>query len=206
MKYTYRNFKNFLANYKFSLKNVDNNEAGIFFDGVCIDNLQGEKAWETESFINMSYASKNSLSKALSNLFHYEFTFKHKKVNSIESVLQGIKYQDKKTQNLVFSYFGLDAYHTRASNIFDFWGNNGKLFWQGKTINRKEKEYQDFLDELYFCAGKNLLFQRALLSSGNKYLLHHIGRTDINETVLTRYEYECRINALRDFVKLTTKK
>ena len=34
-----------------------------------------------------------------------------------------------------------------------------------------------------------------------KYLLHHIGHEDMKETVLTRFEYEQRLNSLREYIK-----
>lgn len=34
-----------------------------------------------------------------------------------------------------------------------------------------------------------------------KYLLHHIGKNNPNETVLTRFELENRLNSLREFIK-----
>ena len=101
----------------------------------------------------------------------------------------------------MLKYSGLDAYHTRGCNSIDFWGENGVLYWQGKEIKREDEEYQLFLDELYFSVLKNPLYRRALLATSNKYILHHIGREDKKETVLTRYEYESRLYSLREFLK-----
>ena len=156
---------------------------------------------ETESFLNIGYNFKNSLSRVLSNLYPLEFKFRNKKVSSIEGVLQGIKYKDKKLQNLVLKYYGLDAYHTRGSNTVDFWGESGFLYWQGKEIKRDSEEYQVFLDELYLSAIKNPLYKKCLISTGDKYILHHIGNENIKETVLTRFEYEQRLNSLREYIK-----
>jgi len=135
-----------------------------------------------------------------------EFKFRGKKVGSIESVLQGIKYKDKRTQNLVLQYKTSDAYHTRGCNQIDDWTKKQTLYWQEKPINRQHQEYQNFLDELYFSVLKNPLYLRGLLASKGRYLLHHIGVTDSHFTVLTRYEYESRINTLRDFALQQIKK
>ncbi len=191
IKEEFKNLRN-----SFNMHAVKQVENSYYFDDILIDD-GNSIVWEGDNFITVKYTSRNSISRVLSNLYPMSFTFRHKKVASIESVLQGIKYKDKKTQNKVFKYAGVDAYHTRACNSFDFWGNDGKLYWQGKVINRKEEEYQDFLDELYLSVFENPLYFRALIASGNKYLLHHIGRTDNNETVLTRYEYESRLYALQ---------
>lgn len=192
---------------EFELQEVKLVDGKYYFNNTLIDD-GANYVWEAENFIVVKYGSKNSISRVLSNLYPMHFKFRHKNVSSIESVLQGIKYQNKKTQNKVFKYSGVDAYHTRACNSFDFWGNNGLLYWQGKKIKRNEQEYQDFLDELYLSVFKNPLYFRAIIATNNKYLLHHIGRTDSNETVLTRYEYESRLyalqklaNELKDIVK-----
>lgn len=194
-----KEYQLFKQNYKFQFKELTKTENGIYFDNELIEDNQKNKIFEGENFINISYSSKTSIAKVLSNLYPYKFKFKGKKVSSVEGVLQGIKYKDKKTQNLVFTYYGLDAYHSRACNNFDFWGNNGKLYFKGREIDRHSEEYQYFLDELYLSLLKNKLFTRALISSGNKYLLHHIGQTDPNVSVLTRFEYESRLNTLRAF-------
>ena len=115
--------------------------------------------------------------------------------------MQGIKYKDIDTQNLVLNYAGIDAYHTRACNEIDFWGDSGFLYWQGEPIDRQSEEYQLFIDELYVSVLKNPLYVRALLSTGNKYIMHHIGGDDCSQTVLTRYEFELRLNSLREYVK-----
>ncbi len=193
--------KKLLAKFKqyrqeFKLKPVTTDDNKYFFEKTMIDDGEN-RIWETDTFIVVKYGAKNSLSRVLSNLYPIQFKFKHKNVNSIESVLQGIKYKDKQTQSKIFKYSGVDAYHTRVCNSFDFWGNNGLLYWQGKPIKRNQQEYQDFLDELYLSVFKNPLYFRALVATNNKYLLHHIGRTDINETVLTRFEYESRLYALQ---------
>ena len=172
----------------------------IYFFGELVEDSEKKYA-EGEKFINAGYNFKLSCARVLSNLYPMEFKFRGKKVASIEGVLQGIKYKDKKTQNKVLRYSGIDAYHTRACNELDFWAKDMLLYWQGKAIKRDSKEYQDFLDELYISAAANPLYRRALIATGEKYLLHHIGKDQICETVLTRFEYESRLNALREFIK-----
>ncbi|MBO7527190.1 MAG: hypothetical protein J6T74_04745 [Clostridia bacterium] len=178
---------------------IEKDDCKYFKDCIVEDSLK--KYSEGNGFINLGYNFKNSLSRALSNLYPITFNFRGKKVNSIEGVLQGIKYKDKKIQNLILKYSGLDAYHTRAANTDDFWGNEGFLYWQGNPIKRDSNEYQLFLDELYLSASKNPIYKRALLATGDWYLLHHIGCEDISQTVLTRYEYELRVNSLREYIK-----
>ncbi len=185
---------------EFTLKEVKVDGDNYYFNNILVDDGTN-RVWEGENFILVKYGAKNSISRVLSNLYPMSFKFRGKKVSSIESVLQGIKYKNKKTQAKVFGYSGVDAYHTRACNSFDFWGNDGVLYWQGKPIKRESEDYQNFVDELYLSVFKNPLYFRALISTGDKYLLHHIGRVDPKETVLTRYEYESRLYALQRLAK-----
>ena len=190
----------FRKSYKLDYKSLEVDGENIFFEGELVEDAEKKYA-EGEKFLNVGYNFKLSNAKVLSNLYPLEFKFKGKKVKSIEGVLQGIKYKDKKIQNLVLNYSGIDAYHTRCANSNDFWGNSQLLYWQGKPIKRDSEEYQLFIDELYISALSNPLYKNFLIASGEKYLLHHIGCEDLTQTVLTRYELELRLNSLRDFVK-----
>lgn len=190
----------FRQNSNFVMPTLTTTEDKIYFNNQVIVDENGT-TWQTENFLNIGYNSKNSLSRILSNLYHTEFRFKGKNVKSIEGVLQSLKYKDKKIQNIILKYYGLDAYHTRGANTIDFWGQNGTLYWQGKPINRHSEDYQIFIDELYISAAKNPLYKKALLSTQNTYLLHHIGKDDPTQTVLTRFEFEQRLNTLREFLK-----
>lgn len=192
-------FKKYRQEFTLKEVKVDNGD-NYYFNNILVDDGTN-RVWEGENFILVKYGAKNSISRVLSNLYPMSFKFRSKKVSSIESVLQGIKYKNKKTQAKVFGYSGVDAYHTRACNSFDFWGNDGVLYWQGKPIKRESEDYQNFLDELYLSVFKNPLYFRALIATGDKYLLHHIGRVDPKETVLTRYEYESRLYALQRLAK-----
>ena len=195
-----KEYTDFRINFNFNYEEVVLQDNKIFFRGEVVED-EVKKYSTGTNFINIGYNFKNSLSRVLSNLYPIEFKLKGKKVKSIESVLQGIKYKDKKIQNLVLKYSGLDAYHTRAANTANFWGESGKLYWQGKEIDRQSEEYQLFLDDLYISACKNPIYKNSLLATGNNYLLHHFGNTNINETVLTRFEYEQRLNSLREFIR-----
>ncbi len=160
-----------------------------------------KKYAEGKTFINTGYYFKNSVSRVLSNLYPIQFKFRGKWVNSIEGVLQGIRYKDRHIQNLILKYSGLDAYHTRSANLIDLWMNTQILYWQGKPIKRQSNEYQKFLCELYLSASTNPIYKNTILSTDNKHLIHHIGYEDDTQTVLTRFEFERQLNTLRDFLK-----
>jgi len=199
-KKTIKKFTEFRKSFNFNYLTLVIDNDKIFFQGELVEDSE-KKYSGGDKFINIGYNFKNSLARTLSNLYPMRFKFRGKWVNSIEGVLQGIKHKEKKLQNIVLKYSGVDAYHTRASNTLDFWGNNGILYWQGKPFKRDSDDYQTFLDELYLSAAKNPLYKKCLLSTENKYLLHHIGKEDKHETVLTRFEYEQRLNSLREYLK-----
>lgn len=197
----YKDYSNFRKNYNFVMRELTKKEDGVYFgDEILIHD--GKKVAEGKTFINIDYGFKNSISKMLSNLYPISFTFRGKKVASIESVIQSLKYKDKKVQNVIFKYAGLDAYHTRGASRIEPWQERGKglLYWQGKAMNRFSEEYQLFIDELFFSAMKNPLYLMALKSTKDKYLLHDRGLIDPHETTLTRYEYELRLNSLKAYI------
>lgn len=206
MKIRFKEFLQFKKTFNHNYLNTNKTDKGIFIGEFMMEDNEQNKIWETEKFLNIGFNSKNSLSKILSNLYPYSFKFKGRKVASIEGVLQSLKYSNKKIQTEIQKYSGLNAYHTRGCNTNNFWGKSGYLYWQGRPMKRDSEEYQLFLDELYFSCAKNILFRTALLETGDKILLHHIGNENVNETVLTRYEYESRLTVLREYLKSKTSK
>jgi hypothetical protein len=75
------------------------------------------------------------------------------------------------------------------------------LFWQGKEIVRNSNDYDNFLDELYIGAIQNPPYRNAIIACPEIYILHSIGAENKKETVLTRYEFEARMNCLKAFLK-----
>ena len=201
LKSEIKKYSNFRKSYKLDYEPVTINGDKVYFKGFLVED-ENKKYSDGEGFLNIGYNFKNHLSRVLSNLFPIKFKFRGKTVHSIESVLQGVKYRDKKMQNLVLEYSGLDAYHIRGANTQNPWNNDGLLYWQGKEMQRDSEEYQLFLDELYISAVQNPIYRQSLLSTGGVYLLHHIGKDSPSETVLTRFEFELRLNSLREYLKL----
>jgi hypothetical protein len=191
-------FKQFRDNYNFEFLQLEEKEDGLYYKDYLVMNDEFNLN-ESEDFINVGYKLKGSFSKTLSNLYPYEFKFRGKKVSSIESVFQGIKFKDKKAQNLMLKYSGLDSNNIRVATDYD-WKVTGNLYWQGKEINRYSKEYDDFLDELYVSAISNPLY-KGMLRNVNKYILHSMGKKNKEDTVFTRYEFERMLNTIKAYVK-----
>lgn len=159
----------------------------------------GNKISETEKWVDVGYRNRGDFAQMLSNLFPYEFKFKGKKFKSIENFFQGIKFKDKKIQNYVFSYYGTQAVHIKASTNYD-WRETGIIYWQGNEIKRDSKEYELLVDELYISALQNPIY-RGILNKCNKYILHSMGENNKNNTTFTRYEFEFELNCLKDFIQ-----
>ena len=194
-----KEFKKFRDNYDFKFLELEEREDGLYYKDYLVMNDEFNLN-ESEDFINAGFKLKGAFSKTLSNLHPYEFKFRGKKVKSIEGVFQGIKFKDKKAQNLMLNYFGIASNNIKVATDY-VWQDTGILYWQGKEMNRYSKEYDDFLDELYVSAISNPLY-RGMLKNIDKYILHSMGKKNKEETVFTRYEFERMLNCLKEYVKI----
>lgn len=197
-------FIKFKKSYNYSSPVLTESNGELFANGELIKSDKTEEPSESNTYIDVGFKNKGQ-SKLLSNLFHYEFKFRGKTLSSIESFFQGIKFKDKKTQNLVFKYSGINALNIKYASDYD-WTLTQCIYWQGKKINRHSSEYETLVDELYICATSNPLYKGALLNVKNKIILHSIGNEDDNKTVFTRYEFEKELNCLKDFLLLKENK
>lgn len=194
-----KEFRKFKKTYQFKQLDIveENGEERCL--GYPLYDEEGQTIGLCEKWLNVGYRNQGSLPKVLSNLFPYEFEFRGKKLSSIESFFQGLKFVDKDIQELVFSYSGTDAVHVKTCNDYD-WKKTGKLYWQGEEIDRYSKEYEDLVDEMYISAIQNPLYRNAL-EKCEVDIIHSIGVKEKNESVFTRYEFEKEINCLKDFIR-----
>lgn len=197
-----KKFKEFKKSFSFEMKEVEEKKNGsLFCDGVCIrDGKDGEWLGEADTFVNVGYKFHGALPKALSNLFQYKFYFKGFILQSIESVFQGFKIKNKKTQRYLFDYYGLNSNNIKIAYDYN-WRDEKKVYFQGKAIDRNSKEYEDFIDELYISAIQNPLYRNVLKNVGDKYILHALGEKSRDETVFSRAEFEYELNVLKAFVQ-----
>ena len=197
-----KRFREFKKTYDFQFMEIDERKNGsLFVDDICIrETNDGEWIGETDTFINVGYKIHGAMPKVLSNLFQYEFYFKGFKLQSIESVFQGFKIKDKKTQKYLFKYHSLNSNNVKMAYDYN-WRVNKKVYFQGKAIDRNSKNYENFIDELYISAIQNPLYRNVLKNVGEKYILHAMGETSKDETVFTRYEFERQLNTLKAYVQ-----
>lgn len=192
----YKLFKN---NYKFSQKELIEKDGKKYLGDICVqDDESNQCVNEGDTFINVGYKLSGALPKVLSNLFPYEFYFRGFKLSSVESFFQGIKFRNRKTQKLVFSYSGVNAYRIKVAQDYD-WKANQTIYFMGKGYERNSQAYKDLVDELYVSLLQNPLYINALKNVGDKYILHSMGVTDPRETVFTRYEFEKQLNCLKEY-------
>jgi len=132
---------------------------------------------------------------ALSNFTPHPFVFRGIQCNSMEGVLQSLKFNSPEMQQHTCSLVGFAAKrHGSKKN----WQRTQTLWWNGAPIKRDSQEYQDLLDEAYNAMfDQNSKAKKALLASGSATLKHSIGRSKQSETVLTVSEFCSRLTKIR---------
>jgi hypothetical protein len=153
----------------------------------------------------MDIGSKHGYpASALSNFTPRRFVFDGVQVNSIEGLLQSLKFDKVHIQIEVCKLVGLEAKY-RGKKRNKAWKSVQKLWWQGVAIERKSDEYQYLLDRIYTeVASQCLSFRSALLATNNATLTHSIGSNKMSETVLTEREFCSRLMNIRDQLKKGT--
>lgn len=199
IKDEFEKYQEFKKKFVFTQFVVEEVEGIEYCEGLPLVNEDGKEIGECDKWINVGYKHKGPYAKVLSNLFPYEFEFKGKKLHSIESFFQGIKFKDVDMQNLVLNYSGLDSNNVKICSGYD-WKETGLIYWQGKAIDRFSKEYDNLIDELYISAIQNPLYRNALKNC-TKDIIHTMGTKEKEETVFTRYEFEKQLNCLKEFLK-----
>lgn len=175
-------------------------EKGILVPIEIEFNGKREPVRVTKNYIDISYSSKETGARVLSNLYPYKFKYSNEEVHSIEALLQSLKYENESIRKTCYEYSGIDAWHLRGMHPYA-WQEDGILYTPYKKVNRFKEEYQEFLDELYFSAFQNPLYMNNIKNSEDKKLDHIIGENSENLTTLTRTEYISRLYALRYCIK-----
>ncbi|MCM1516979.1 MAG: hypothetical protein NC080_11340 [Paraprevotella sp.] len=131
----------------------------------------------------------------LSNFTPYEFSFRGKKFRSMESLLQGLKFECVETQNGVFERVGVKA---KLLGKKRKWYLNQTLYWQGIPMKRDSEEYINLVREAFYALTENNDFQQTLLATSNKRLYHTMGKSDPTRTILTEDEFCSILTEIRN--------
>ena len=122
----------------------------------------------------------------LSNFTPYTFTFRGIEFTSMESLLQGLKFEGVETQNSVFQRVGVKA---KLRGKKRKWYLDQTLYWQGTPMKRDSEEYKNIVHEAFYALAENIDFQQTLLATGDKRLYHTMGKSDPTRTILTEEEF-----------------
>ena len=139
-------------------------------------------------------------SAALSNFAPHPFIFDGVECNSMEGLLQSFKFSNPEMQKEVCKLVGKQA---KFKGKKKKWFKTQTLYWQDVEFKRDSDEYQELLDRAFDALATNEGFRRALLATGDSVLTHSIGKTKMNETVLTRTEFCSRLTKIRERLKET---
>jgi predicted NAD-dependent protein-ADP-ribosyltransferase YbiA (DUF1768 family) len=132
---------------------------------------------------------------ALSNFAPHAFTFDGIACASMESFLQGLKFEDAARQAEICGYkAGKAQGFGRRRN----WQAEGRLWWRGEPVERLSGAYQALLDRAYEALfAQSEAFRQALAATGEAELVHTMGRIHPVNTVLTADEFCSRLMRLR---------
>jgi predicted NAD-dependent protein-ADP-ribosyltransferase YbiA (DUF1768 family) len=134
-------------------------------------------------------------SAALSNFAPHRFIFRGLVVESMEGLLQSLKFQNPEMQKHVMTLVGRAA---KSKGAKKNWRRTQTLYWQGTPMARLSDEYKEFLDEAFRALfTQNEAARRALLATNDAVLTHSIGKSKESETVLTRAEFVRRLTDIR---------
>jgi len=144
----------------------------------------------------MDVGSGNSYpAGCLSNFTPNKFIFMGVQCNSMEGLLQSLKFKNPDMQRFVCTLTGIAA---KRKGSRKNWKRDQVLWWDGQPIERDSKSYQDLLDKAYLTMLQDSTkFRNALLASKTAVYTHSIGKRKISETVLTEQEFCKRLNMCR---------
>lgn len=80
----------------------------------------GDPTLATDDYIDISYKSLDTRARILSNLYPYKFEFYGQIANSVEAVIQSLKYEDESVRVSCYDYSGIDAWHLRGMDPYEW--------------------------------------------------------------------------------------
>ena len=134
----------------------------------------------------------------LSNFCETDFVFDDVQIKSLEGFLQSLKTKDEQKQKLICSLIGKDA-KTVGSFLTEYDGTH--LYWKGKPIDRFSEEYHALLRRVYLARFEHdANFRQALEYTKNKKLIHTVGNSDPQKTILTDAEFINLLSELHEMI------
>jgi predicted NAD-dependent protein-ADP-ribosyltransferase YbiA (DUF1768 family) len=144
-------------------------------------------------------SKKGYPASAVSNFPAHPFTLDGVDIASMEGLLQALKNKNPEMQKAICQLSGMKA---KRKGFGKKWWRDGKLYWQGREMDRYGKEYQEFLDRAYLALyTQNEGARKALLATGNAVLTHSVGKNDPTRTVLTVQEFCSRLMWIRGMLQ-----
>jgi hypothetical protein len=135
----------------------------------------------------------------LSNLYPSRFIFEGVKCGSMEGFLQSLKTPDKTLQKKICKMSGIKA--KRMSDKFRAKFDSKTIYWKEKPIDRFSQEYDELVKRAFQTKfEQDPLFRHALKQTQGKKLIHTLGKSNKEKTILTEEEF---VNLLGSLVILT---
>lgn len=139
----------------------------------------------------------------LSNFTPYTFTFRGRDFCTMESLLQGMKFEGIKKQDRVFGLIGKAA---KRKGKKSKWYLRQTLYWQGEPMKRDSSEYWELVIEAFRSLSLNKDFRKALLATGDRTLYHTMGKADPTRTILTEKEFCDILTSIREEIQTVEEK
>jgi hypothetical protein len=136
----------------------------------------------------------DELGRALSNFEAYPFIFRTVACGSMEGLLQSLKFEDAQKQRDICALVGTKAKFKGKKRK---WWLEQKLHWQGESFSRHSQTYQSLLTEAFDALSANEHFMETLLKTSNINLVHTMGKSDPNRTILTENEFCAQLHRIR---------
>lgn len=136
----------------------------------------------------------------LSNFYPRDnFVFRGVKIASAEGFLQSLKFKNPKNQIKICALVGKEA-KKKGKRKF-LWKITGNVYWKGEKWKRRDERSFMFLIYSFYIEmyNQDIVFAKALNSTGNAKLIHSIGKHDKRKTILTEEEFIKTLEQLRAF-------
>lgn len=132
----------------------------------------------------------------LSNLYPHRFEVDGEICESMEGLLQSLKFKDEAKARKVRSLHGAKA---KRAGYNQNWWTDQELYWKGVPFNRHSEAYANLRFNAYLSLAASCPdFVEALMAT--ETLEHSIGGEDPLKTILTRTEFLDNLSTLKSIL------